>query len=130
MKRLSIKRISKSPSVTMGALINEGIPFCLTLEPPWLFNKEKVSCIPNGVYRCKRITSPKYGETFEITGVPDRSHILFHWGNVVKDTEGCVIIGQSFGKLQDQPAVLESKKTFTEFNNLLKDVAEFILEVE
>ena len=47
-----------------------------TLEEEDQGNRRNVSSIPAGTYIVKRVDSPRFGDTFEITGVPNRSHIL------------------------------------------------------
>lgn len=66
-----------------------------TLCEKWRDNKASVSCIPDGEYLCEIVRSPKFGEVYEIKGVPNRSHILMHTGNTVADTEGCELYGRA-----------------------------------
>ena len=40
--------------------------------------------------------SPKFNSVFLLHGVPDRSGILIHSGNTLRDTEGCILVGSSF----------------------------------
>ena len=134
---LKLVRISYSGEGTFGVLLAGGggphyddIPFCVTLERPWRNNAVGVSCIPVGNYICKRVASPKFGNTFEITNVPGRTHILFHAGNLVDDTHGCVITGEEFGILAGQSAVLSSGKAFREFMSKLKDTDKFALIIK
>lgn len=122
-------RVSESDEGTFGTMTIDGHAFCCTLEPPDRDNKKNVSSIPAGKYVCRRVMSPKYGDTFEITDVPNRTHVLFHPGNVVKHTRGCVILGQHYGKLYGDRAVLNSGKTFKSFMYALKDVDSFDYEV-
>ena len=70
-----------------------------TAEDDWLNNAPGKSCIVAGSYLCRRKVSPKFGETFEVTGVPGRSAILFHGGNTEEDTQGCVLLGSALGSL-------------------------------
>ncbi|WDP86146.1 MAG: hypothetical protein HUN05_14270 [Desulfobacter sp.] len=76
-----------------------------------------------------RKISPKYGDTFEITGVPNRTHVLIHPGNLVKHTRGCVLLGQYFGKLTGNRAVLNSGVTFKNFLNRAGTTSSFELEI-
>lgn len=124
-----VVRFTESNEGTFGSLSIDGWPFCNTLEPPDLDNQKNISSIPAGVYLAKRIMSPKYGETFEIADVPNRTHILIHPGNVVNHTKGCLILGQYFGKLMHRMAVLNSGKTFDLFKRALAEVDSFIYEV-
>ena len=75
-----------------------------TLELPDLDNTPRKSCIPVGDYPLRKRTagrfykrySAKFGHQFvvEICDVPGRSHVLLHIGNWIKDSYGCVLIGQ------------------------------------
>lgn len=123
-------RISYLDQQTFGVLLDEKTPFCLTLERPWLENRRSVSCIPEGHYLCKRVDSPKFGDTFEVTNVPERSHILFHPGNLTDDTHGCILTGEQYEKLYGQNAIVASGKAFREFKNRLKGIDEFVLIIE
>jgi len=126
---LILKRITDNGKVTFGVLIENNIPFCVTLENPWIDNKTDVSCIPVGTYICKRVNSPKYGNTFEITNVPNRTHVLLHSGNWARDTKGCILLAEQFEVLNGEPAVAQSKKGYTEFMNKVKDKDEFTLKI-
>lgn len=113
-------RVSETVHGTFGVLLDGDVPFALTLERPWRDNQQDVSSIPLGAYACKRVTSPKFGETFEITGVPNRSHVLFHKGNKLEDTKGCVLIGEKFDVQDGQPVIAESTQGYQEFMSRLK----------
>lgn len=124
---LRLKRVSTSPKGTFGVLMGTFVPLCVTLELPWNNNAEDTSCIPIGTYLCKRIKSPKFGETFEITGVDRRTYILFHHGNTIKDTNGCILLGRSFDYVL--AAVTESVKTRAFFMKWMDRTKEFTLVV-
>lgn len=100
--------------------------FLYTLELPWLDNKPMISCIPAGEHRCRRKVSPTYGETFEIE-VEGRTHILFHWGNWVRNTNGCVLLGLT--RDPKIPAVWHSKQAHNLFMETLEGVDEFMLTI-
>lgn len=115
---------------TYGVLIDGTRPFAVTLERPWLNNEKSASCIPAGQYTCRRVRSPKFGNTFEVTGVPGRTHILFHKGNQVEETQGCILVAEQFGKLGNgNVAVLQSGAGHAEFMLLLSGLDEFALNV-
>jgi len=75
---------------TFGVLKINKQTFCVPLEPPDRENMPFRSSIPAQQYTCKRHESQKFGETFIVTKVPARDRVLFHAGNVVDDTEGCI----------------------------------------
>jgi hypothetical protein len=105
---------------TFGVLRIMKQVFCVTLEPADLENASFVSSIPAQQYLCELHVSPKYGETFQVMNVPHRDSVLFHPGNRVKDTKGCIILAEHFGKLQGDRAVLNSGNTFKRFMHLAK----------
>lgn len=123
-------RLEESPQGTFGVLVICSQVFCTTLEPSDWLNKTNISSIPAQQYQCIKIRSPQFGETFEIVDVPNRSHVLFHKGNIAKHTKGCVILGQYFGKLQGDRAVLNSGKTFKNFMETMKGVGMFNLTIK
>lgn len=135
MRTLILQRISyfhkEEHKGTTGVLLDQVglVPFCLTLELPWKQNQVNVSCIPSGIYHCKRTDSPRFGETFEVTDVFKRTHILFHKGNLDDHTKGCILLGEQFGLLRGEPAILSSRNAFTEFMYKLKNENEFILDL-
>ncbi len=115
INKAELIRLEKSNEGTFGVLRLDGQVFCVTLEPPDEDNAVNISCIPQGEYVCRRVDSPRYGATFEIDGVPGRTHILLHPGNVSGDTRGCVLLGRHFGLLRGDRAVLNSGRTFADF---------------
>jgi len=129
MKTLIIRRITTGDQGTFGNLVFENAPFAVTLELPWLDNKPMVSCIPSGEYICKRVSSPKFGDTFEVTNVPGRTHILFHKANRLRDLLGCIGVAEQFGKLDGESGVLNSKQGYNEFKAILSNDIEFRLVI-
>jgi len=128
--QLTIKRIAHTDEGTFGVLIDTyGTPFALTIERPWLNNRSGESCIPTGTYTCRRVQSPHFGDTFEVMDVPGRSHILFHKGNLMEDSHGCIIVGEQFGRLDGKAAVLSSKAGYNEFKSMTSSVDSFPLEI-
>jgi hypothetical protein len=122
-------RLEKSEEGIFGVLRIENQPFCLTLERPWKNNIPNISCVPSDIYLCRRVQSPNFGETFEIEGVPGRSKILFHAGNRIKDSKGCVLLGSEYGELEGEKAVLSSRKAFEKFMKRLFGVDVFALQI-
>lgn len=136
LKVVTIKRIASLPDSMLGVMLDEGIPFCVTLERPWYDNRPEVSCIPEGEYMAKRVVKPKHGECFQIMDVPNRSDILIHKGNFPTDSQGCIIVGEQFEDVLSPAAdkvvtsVQASGKAYSEFmlRLLKKDSFRLILE--
>lgn len=93
MAAAEILRIKSRSDLTYSVLMWDGAPLCFLLEEAWRNNQRRVSCIPEGDYICRRHKSAKFGECWEICGVPGRSAILIHAGNTTADTEGCPLTG-------------------------------------
>ena len=129
MRELTLLRVGSSHYGTFGVLRDGHVPFALTLEQPWRDNRPNESCIPAGSYVCRRVQSPKFGNTFEVTNVPGRSHILFHRGNFIEDTYGCILVGESFTYLNHLPGIGQSTQGFAEFLSLLDSLDSFALHL-
>jgi hypothetical protein len=93
-----------------------------TLEPPNLGNAPNISCIPTGKYLCTKYASRKFGMTYLVSDIPGRSGILFHRGNSVKDTTGCILIGSNVGLFGEQlVGIKKSRIAFEIFKEYLFD---------
>lgn len=127
--QMDLIRVGQSEAGTFGVLRIGQIPFALTLEQPWRDNQTNISCIPPTEYICRRIHSNKFGETFEVQGVERRSHILFHKGNTMADTQGCILVGEEFSTNQAAPILAASAKGYGEFMAKLTGLDEFTLRI-
>ncbi|HEY5960670.1 MAG TPA: DUF5675 family protein, partial [Polyangiaceae bacterium] len=81
-------------------------------------NRRMRSCIPPGVYPARYvITEKRPAGAYLLSGVPGRSSILIHSGNVAGDVTkglesdvlGCILLGQIRGLRRQQLAVLLSQ---------------------
>ena len=129
MRVFLLVRVAFTKDGTFGVLLDQGIPFCVTLERPWLHNQQGMSCILGGEYTCKRVQSPKFGNTFEVMDVPRRTHILFHKGNLMDDSHGCILLGEQYEPIGGKNAIQASGKAFNEFLLRTKDIDSFILRI-
>ena len=128
----SIVRLEQSEQGALGALLFDGVIFCLTLQPD--SNDPNRFHIPAGDYICRRFHGTKWPDTFEIVrpcsnGVDGHKYLLFHAGNAEVDSEGCVLLGSSVFKLKGFRAVSNSGLTFKLFLDHTKNVNEFPLKV-
>ena len=139
--KLTLKRIAKRDTYTIGRLYINGEYFCDTLEDKDRGLKQSMSlseikakkvygktAIPAGEYEITlHIISPKYSKKPwfvklcgakmpRILNIPGYDGVLIHEGNSDKDTCGCVLVGKNtvVGK------VLESKNTFAKLYPILK----------
>lgn len=127
--RGKLLRIEKGEEGVFGVLTLNGKVVCVTLERPWLDNQQDISCIPPDIYIAQRHQSPEHGETFKIVNVPNRTDILFHIGNRIKNSKGCILTGSSYGELEGERAVLSSSKAFIQFMTKLEGVDSFPLQI-
>mgnify|MGYP003131918448 CR=1 FL=1 len=119
LKEIVLERFCYHPNATLGVIKLDGETF-YSVERPWLDNQVSVSCIPTGTYETGWRESPRFGETWHIKDVPDRTYILIHVANFARDVEGC--IGLGMGLMGDTVAVSESKKAVARFEELTKGV--------
>lgn len=129
MKHVELIRLEESSQGTLGAIRIDGRLFCACLELPDRGNAANISRIPPGNYICAKTVSPRFGETYEVLDVPQRSHILFHAGNTDDDTQGCILLGKYWGNLKGERAVLNSGATFRDFLVYMIEEYEFKLTV-
>lgn len=115
---------------------DHGVPQCYTLEHSYANLDGTFSPkIPNGQFICVRgmhqlasMSSPF--ETFEITGVPNCTGILIHWGNWDRDSSGCILVGNAVVTQDDgTEMIVNSKNTFEDFMNSMDGITEFMLTV-
>lgn len=117
---------------TFGVLRIQKRVFCVTLEPANKLNVMNVSCIPAQQYICRRYSTDKYPNTFQVLGVPGRENVLFHPGNTIAHTRGCILLGQYWGKLKAESTrrgILNSGNTMKEFLRLFYNHDEFHLTI-
>lgn len=97
--KVKLFRYSDDGKVTLGnlAVITDGITTfqCVTDELPWLNNQQQVSCIPAGVYKCRKVkNSPAFKyEHIAVLNVTGRAGIKIHIANYVHQLRGCIAPG-------------------------------------
>jgi hypothetical protein len=113
--KLTIGRKYKGSSCTSGYLAVNGRVIAYTVELPWRGNKPLISSIPDGSYA----GILRYDHTdmwrIELTGVPGRTHVQIHTGNVPDDTEGCILVGLKLG--DDYCSVIDSSRAYDALRN-------------
>lgn len=124
---LQLRRTAYKDAGIFGELVNiDGHILLQTLEHSYN-DKPKV---PQGEYKCVRgqhkLAHQDHSfETFEVTGVPDHTGILFHVGNFDNDSSGCILLGLSAGGTQ----LFSSREAFQKFMALQQGVDSFTLIV-
>jgi len=135
MKEFWLWRFPSIQDGTFGVLLDDNLPFCLTLELPWVYNQKGISCYPDGDHICRRVQSPRFGNTFEITNIHGRSECLFHKGNIKDDSHGCTVLGEQYEYVFVEKrgigrnGVISTGKAFEEFLKRTEGIDEFSLYV-
>lgn len=79
---------------------------CVGLENPWKNNRQYISCIPEGTYSAIKIRNHhRFGNSFFVEDVPNRSEIMIHALNFVNQTEGCPGPGIEYKKINNDELV-------------------------
>lgn len=100
---MNLQRIVKDKAYTLGKLRIDGEEFCHTLEPKWRKPEAKKvrgrTAIPAGRYPVVITLSPKFKQWLPLLlHVPNFEGIRIHAGNTVKDTKGCILVGENTEK--------------------------------
>lgn len=108
---------------TIGVLFGDGI-YLKTLERRWLDNQVSISCIPEGAYHVKRDKTGRF-QYYAVQNVPGRTDIEFHEGNLVNDSQGCILLGKRLSR------DLELVDSMTAMNELVEYIGDndFILHI-
>lgn len=115
MKQVLLERFAYTPFGTFGRLIVDYFQ-CYTVERPWLNNKVRESCIPEGKYELKLGMFNNGGySAYEVMDVPNRSLIKIHIGNTIDDVVGCIAPGNKLGYLRGKWGVIYSRPAFDAF---------------
>ena len=112
---LELERFAYTDMGTFGRITVGGVTL-YTVERPWLDNKPSISCIPEGLYECHpRWYNGGGYQAIEVANVPNRSHILFHVGNNMHDSAGCILVNSKLGSYENIWSGLGSKAAFKHF---------------
>jgi len=95
-KTVFLVRVRDTGESTLGWLVADNHIIAYTLEDAWKDNAPFKSAIPCGTYPVVPWKSPTKGNVYLVTGVPGRDHVLIHIGNDAQDTEGCILVGETF----------------------------------
>ena len=149
--KLTLRRIAKKDTYTVGKLYIDGVYFCDTIEDKdrGLYQKQDIqelrkikvpskTAIPTGIYKVSlSIVSPKFsakkiyqeickGKVPRLLNVPGYEGVLIHIGNTAEDSAGCILVGQNkvVGK------VINSTETFRKFYNKIKGQNNLTIEIK
>lgn len=109
--KLTLRRTISGPSGTFGMLCGAD-PVCLTKEPV-------DPIIPAGTYKCTVYDSPKFGtKVFLLHDVPGHSYVELHYGNFLRDTKGCPLVGYGLSTSEGETIIAPPSKKC--LNDLIK----------
>jgi hypothetical protein len=101
---LRLLRHTSHRHVTFGTLFVDGVSECLTLEdevrerpgvPVSAWKVPGKTAIPAGRYSMSLTMSARFGCVLPLLrDVPGFSGIRIHTGNVIDDTDGCILVGR------------------------------------
>lgn len=130
MIKLLVKREFFAETYTIGKLYVDGVYFCDTLENPVRPDGVKIpneTAIPYGTYEVIVNFSPKFKRILpRLLNVPMFDGILIHRGNSVKDTSGCILVGENKVK----GMVFNSTPYEEKLVELLKDKKDIEITIE
>jgi hypothetical protein len=121
MALIKVERFLHHPDCEIGRVYINGEYFCFSIEDASRTTKIKgETCIPVGQYPLNIRFSPRFSKAYNhdmiwVQNVPGFEFILIHWGNTISDTEGCLIIGDKIGVVNQKDAVLNSRATYLKF---------------
>ena len=123
---LEVKRLYKKGTYTIGVLMVDGEKFSDTLEDKVrdLKSEKKVygeTAIPAGKYKVVMSMSSKFKRVMPyLENVPQFTGIMIHPGNTIKDTLGCILVGENKKKGQ----LVNSRKYSDELNKRINEAIE------
>lgn len=131
-----LSRFEQTKIATRGYLIDRNLKLCCTLEPPWNWNmkdnlstkENEASCIPEGMYLCKKYSGTKFKDVWEITGVPGKDAVLIHSGNFAIQSKSCILVGDSHMDYKGVPILNNSQNALMKLKTTLPD--QFWLKIE
>lgn len=123
--KVEILRFTPQDKPQVGILSIDGVFKLYTLERP------EAEAMPLGNYFCQRVFNRiTYGGmkipiTFEVL-VPGHSGVLFHIGNTVADTSGCILVGLGAGS----EVLYSSRDAFKLFLEATDKVGSFDITID
>lgn len=131
-----LQRLESGDQGTFGQFVLGDLVF-FTGELPWRENASNSSCIPAGTYACVMTYSEHFKRKMYLVGpVEKRVGIRIHSANLMGDLtkgykaqlNGCIALGEKFGWMDKQKAVLLSAPAVRKLEVYLKG-ASFDLEI-
>jgi len=118
---LRVVRKTFTPKSTIGDLLVDGVFECFTLEDCVRPVKIKgITAIPAGAYEVVISFSERFQKPLPLLlNVPNFDGIRIHPGNTDRDTEGCILVGQT----KQADSIGDSRKAFQALFSRLQQAA-------
>ena len=127
--KLKLERFEYGSTFTIGRFYIDGVYHCFSLEDV-VRKGAKVNgqtAIPTGTYNVIIDVSTRFGKQLpHILDVPNFTGVRIHTGNTSKDTEGCILLGQTWTK---GDFIGNSKLAFDSFFDKLKQAKTATIEI-
>jgi hypothetical protein len=124
---ITIKRLYKTETSTIGELLVNGIWECFTLEDTERKIKIKgETAIPKGTYRVIINESNRFKRLLPLLiNVPNFEGVRIHSGNSNHDTEGCILVGQT----RNKNYIGQSRKAFEKLFKKMQTAKDITLTI-
>lgn len=125
--QITVKRLYKTETSTIGELLIDGVFECFTLEDaerPVKIKNE--TAIPKGTYRVIINQSNRFKRLLPLLlNVPNFEGVRIHSGNSNHDTEGCILVGQT----RHKNYIGQSRKAFDKLFKKMQAAKEITLTI-
>jgi hypothetical protein len=126
--KITVKRLHKTDTSTIGELSIDGVFECFTLED--VERKEKIkseTAIPKGTYKVIINQSNRFKKLMPLLlNVPNFEGVRIHSGNTNHDTEGCILVGQTISK----NFIGQSRKAFDKLFKKMQAAKDITITIE
>jgi hypothetical protein len=125
---ITVKRLYRTDTSTIGELLVDGIFECFTLEDVERAVKIKgETAIPKGTYKVIINQSNRFKRLLPLLiGVPNFEGVRIHSGNTNHDTEGCILVGQS----RNKNFIGQSRKAFEKLFKKMQKAESITLTIQ
>jgi hypothetical protein len=125
--QITVKRLYKTDTSTIGELLIDGVFECFTLED--VERKVKIkseTAIPKGTYKVIINESNRFKRLLPLLlNVPNFEGVRIHSGNSNHDTEGCILVGQT----RNKNYIGQSRKAFDKLFKKMQVAKEISLTI-
>jgi hypothetical protein len=127
MERIILERLTSDDQGTFGIIRYKDLEL-YTGELPWRDNQSNVSCIPDGIYKCRWTLSARFKRyMYAVDDVPGRAGVRIHSANFFGDlskglysqVNGCIAFGERLTVMSGQKALTTSAPAVRRFEMMM-----------